>query len=79
MTDCPQCGTPNSDEAKNCACCRINLYWAAHHYGELAMLRQARQLVPHPDTALFLLASSKRADQGPVANWLRRIIAKARS
>lgn len=79
MTDCPQCGRPNSDEAKNCASCRINLYWAAEHYRELSMLRQARQLVPRPDTAPFLLASSKRADQGPVASWLRRIIAKTRS
>jgi len=79
MTDCPQCGTPNSDEAKNCATCRLNLYWAAHHYAELAQLRQASLLVPRPDTACFLLESSRRADQGPIANWLRRVIAKARA
>jgi hypothetical protein len=79
MTDCPQCGTPNNEEAKNCASCRINLYWATRHYGELARLRQASLLVPHADTARFLLESSRRVDQGPVANWLRRVIAKARS
>jgi hypothetical protein len=79
MTDCPQCDTPNNEGAKNCIFCRINLYWAAHHYAELAQLRQARQLVPHANTAHFLLESSKRADQGPIAHWLRRAIEKARS
>lgn len=78
MIDCPQCGTPTSKEAKNCASCRINLYWAACHYTELARLRQTRRLAPRPDTASFLLESSKRADHGPIANWLRRVIEKAR-
>lgn len=72
MTTCPQCGTSNSDEAKNCTLCRINLYWAAHHHAELARLRQDRGLVSRPDTAAFLLASSKRVDQGSSVHGLRR-------
>ncbi len=76
MIECPQCGTSNHDAAKNCALCRINLYWAAHHYAELSRIRQASQLAPRPDTASFLLETSKRVDTGPVAHWLRRIIEK---
>jgi hypothetical protein len=78
MIECPQCGTSNDDGAKNCASCRINLYWAAHHYAELVQLRQAGGLVPRPDTAPFLLETSQRVDNGPVAGWLRRAIEKAR-
>ncbi len=26
MTECPQCGTMNDDDVKNCKNCRINLY-----------------------------------------------------
>lgn len=78
MIECPQCGAANQDQAKNCASCRINLYWAAHHYAELAQIRQASQLAPQPDTAPFLLETSRRIDTGPVASWLRRIIEKDR-
>ena len=78
MIECPQCGTPNNDEAKNCASCRINLYWAIHHYAELVQLRQAGGLVTRPATAPFLLETSQRVDNGPVAGWLRRMIEKAR-
>lgn len=77
MIECPQCGTLNENEAKNCASCRINLYWAMHHHAELVQLRQAGGLVPRPDTAPFLLEASKRVDNGPVAGWLRRMIGKA--
>jgi hypothetical protein len=76
MTDCPQCGTPNEDDAKNCKGCRVNLYWAFQHYDELAALRQANQLKPKPDTASFLVDTSKRIDDGPTAPWLRNTIRK---
>jgi hypothetical protein len=78
MIECPQCGTPNNDEAKNCTSCRINLYWAIHHYAELVQLRRAGGLVPRPDTAPFLRETSQRVDHGPVAGWLRRMIEKGR-
>lgn len=76
MTECPQCGTPNEDDTKNCKGCRINLYWAFQHYEELAALRQANQLKPKPDTASFLVTTSKRIDDGPTAPWLRNTIKK---
>lgn len=77
MIECPQCGASNADEAKNCASCRINLYWAVQHYAELTQLCRAGGPVPQPDTAPFLLETSKRVDNGPVAGWLRRMIEKA--
>jgi hypothetical protein len=76
MTECPQCGTLNEDNVKNCAGCRINMYWAFQHYEELAALRQASQLAPRPETSPFLIATSKRIDSGPTANWLRTTIKK---
>lgn len=76
MIKCPQCGAENKDEAKNCQRCRVNLYWAVHHYAELACLRQSSQLPPRSETAAFLLATSKRVDTGPVAAWLRNFIGK---
>ena len=41
MTECPQCGTMNEDDIKNCKSCRVNMYWAHQHYSELASLREA--------------------------------------
>ena len=76
MTDCPQCGTPNENDAKNCKGCRVNLYWAFQHYPELASLREANHLKPKPDTATFLVDTSKRTDDGPAADWLRKTIRK---
>ena len=49
MTECPQCGTMNEDDTKNCKGCRVNLYWAFQHYEELAALRTANDLRPKPD------------------------------
>jgi len=37
---CPQCGTETPDEEWNCVSCRINIYWATKHYGELAQIRE---------------------------------------
>lgn len=76
MTACPQCGTQNADDAKNCKGCRVNLYWAFQHYSELASLREANHLKPKPETASFLVDTSKRTDDGPTADWLRKTIRK---
>lgn len=76
MIECPQCGAQNKDTAKNCRGCRINLYWAAQHYEELRTLRPASQLAPEPETAPFLIETSKRIDNGPTAGWLRNVVKK---
>ena len=51
MTECPQCGSMNEDDSKNCKGCRVNLYWAFQHYEELAALRRANNLPAKPETA----------------------------
>ena len=76
MTECPQCGTPNQDDAKNCQSCRINLYWAFQHYEELTAIRQSNQLTPRPETAPFLIETSQKIDNGPTVNWLHKTIQK---
>ena len=76
MTECPQCGTLNEDDAKNCKACRVNLYWAFQHYEELAALREANKLASRPETASFLIETSKRIDDGPAVGWLRNTIKK---
>ena len=58
MTGCPQCGSMNEDDSKNCKSCRVNLYWAFQHYEELAALRQANNLPAKPATAPFLVATA---------------------
>jgi hypothetical protein len=76
MTACPQCGTINEDDSKNCQNCRVNLYWAFQHYEELAALRQASDLTAKPETAPFLVETSRHIDDGPTAGWLRSTIKK---
>jgi hypothetical protein len=76
MTECPQCGTMNEDDAKNCKGCRINMYWAFQHYAELAALRQANKLPERPDSASFLVQTSSKVDTGPTVGWLRNTIKK---
>jgi hypothetical protein len=76
MTECPQCGAPNADDAKNCQSCRVNLYWAFQHYDELARLRATNHLPPKPQTAPFLVETSKKIDDGPTVGWLRNTIRK---
>jgi len=76
MTKCPQCGTMNEDDVKNCRGCRVNMYWAFQHYEELAALREANRLAPRPETSPFLIETSKRIDKGPAVGWLRNTIKK---
>ncbi|GAC1676913.1 MAG: hypothetical protein NVS9B9_31060 [Ktedonobacteraceae bacterium] len=76
MTECPQCGSMNDDDTKNCSSCRVNLYWAFQHYEELAVLRQANSLTPKPESASFLVETSKKIDAGPTVGWLRNTIRK---
>lgn len=76
MTECPQCGVPNEDDAKNCRGCRVNLYWAFQHYQELASIREADRLAPQPETPSFLIETSRRVDEGPTVGWLRSTILK---
>ena len=76
MTECPQCGSMNEDDSKNCKSCRVNLYWAFQHYEELAALRQADNLPAKPETAPFLVETSQKIDNGPTVSWLRSTIEK---
>jgi hypothetical protein len=66
----------NDDDTKNCSSCRVNLYWAFQHYGELAALRQANNLAPKPESASFLVETSKKIDAGSTVGWLRTTIRK---
>jgi len=52
------------------------MYWAFQHYEELAALRQANQLPPRPESASFLVETSKKIDGGPTVPWLRNTIKK---
>ena len=52
------------------------MYWAFQHYEELAALREASKLPPRPQTASFLIETSKRIDEGPTVGWLRNTIKK---
>jgi hypothetical protein len=76
MTECPQCGTTNEDDVKNCKACRINMYWAFQHYEELSSIRQATKLAARPETAAFLIETSTNIDAGPTVGWLRNTIKK---
>ena len=76
MTICPQCGTENDDDVKNCTSCRINMYWAFQHFEERASLREKNALSPRPQSAQFLVQTSKKIDDGPTAPWLRNTIKK---
>jgi hypothetical protein len=76
MTVCPQCGAENEDDIKNCKSCRVNMYWAFQHYSELASLRESNKLPPRPQSATFLVETSKEIDDGPTVGWLRTTIKK---
>jgi len=52
------------------------MYWAFQHYEELARLRQENKLPPAPQSASFLVNTSKRIDDGPTAGWLHNTIKK---
>ena len=70
MIECPQCGTTNEDDVKNCKGCRINMYWAFQHDEELAVIRKANKLAARPEAASFLIETSKRIDEGPTVGQL---------
>jgi len=76
MTECPQCGTSNEDDIKNCRGCRVNIYWAFQHYEELTAIRKANKLASRPETSPFLVETSQRIDEGPTVGWLRNTIKK---
>jgi len=76
MTECPQCGTSNEDDIKNCRGCRVNMYWAFQHYEELMAIRKANKLAARPETSPFLVETSTRIDAGPTVDWLRNTIKK---
>lgn len=76
MVECPQCGTMNKDDVKNCSKCCINLYWAFQHYQELAAIRATNKLASTPETPSFLLETSQKVDRGPTAGWLSHTIKK---
>jgi hypothetical protein len=76
MIECPQCGTINDEDVKNCKSCRVNMYWAFQHYAELAALREANRLTPQPETASFLIETSSKIDDGPTVDWLHKTIKK---
>jgi hypothetical protein len=75
MIECPQCGSTNEDDVKNCQACRINMYWAFQHYEELAAIRAGNKLAS-PESAPFLIETSKRIDAGPTVGWLHNTIKK---
>jgi hypothetical protein len=52
------------------------MYWAFQHYEELAVIRQANKLTSRPETASFLIVTSKKIDEGPTVGWLRNTIKK---
>jgi hypothetical protein len=52
--ECPQCGAQTPDEEWNCTACRINVYWASQHYGDLARIRRRQGLDGAADTPPFL-------------------------
>ncbi|GCE13590.1 hypothetical protein [Tengunoibacter tsumagoiensis] len=76
MTECPQCGTNNEDDVKNCSKCRINMYWAFQHFDELAAIRKANELTIAPASPTFLVETSQKVDKGPTAGWLHNTIKK---
>ncbi len=76
MIECPQCGAMNDGDVKNCRGCRVNMYWVFQHYEELTAIRQANKSTARPETAPFLVETSKRIDDGPTVRWLRTTIKK---
>ena len=85
---CPQCGAQTPDEEWNCIACRMNVYWASQHYGDLAEIRRSQGLPAAADTPSFLVlahehAMDERATRGGrvehrVRQIARRVMAGAR-
>lgn len=85
---CPQCGAETPDEEWNCVSCRMNVYWASQHYGDLARIRRQQGLPPDASTPAFLVqahehAMDERATRGGrvehrVRQIARRVMAAGR-
>ena len=79
--ECPQCGAQAPDEGWNCPACRMNLYWASQHFGDLAQIRQ--QGLDSGETPAFLRdahlgAMNERAGHGgDVEHRVRQIARRA--
>lgn len=78
---CPQCGAETPEGEWNCVSCRINVYWASQHYGELAQIRRRQGLVETAETPPFLhqaheLEMSERAERGLQVDHKVRQIAR---
>jgi hypothetical protein len=58
---CPQCGAETPDSEWNCTSCRINVYWASRHYGDLAGIRRQQGLPASAATPPFLIKVHERA------------------
>jgi hypothetical protein len=79
---CPQCGRETPASEWNCVSCRINMYWASQHYGDLASVRGGQGLAAAPPTPSFLLsaherAMTERADRGGAVEHKVRKIARS--
>jgi hypothetical protein len=80
---CPQCGAETPDEEWNCGSCRMNMYWASQHYGDLAGIRRLQGLAAAADTPSFLVqahehAMNDRADRdGREEHRVRQIARRA--
>jgi hypothetical protein len=58
---CPQCGAQTPDREWNCVACRMNVYWASQHYGDLAEIRRSQGLPTAADTPSFLVQAHQHA------------------
>ncbi len=58
---CPQCGAQTPDEEWNCGSCRMNVYWASQHYGDLAGIRRLQGLPDAAETPSFLVQAHENA------------------
>ena len=80
---CPQCGAETPDTEWNCVSCRMNVYWANRHYGDLAHIREGQGLAPSAATPAFLVDVQRRvADErstrgGRVEHKVRQIARRA--
>jgi hypothetical protein len=79
---CPHCGADTPDSEWNCVACRMNVYWASRHYGELAAIRRTQGAPAAAPTPSFLIAAHRsamdeRADRGGRTEHKVRKIARA--
>ena len=58
---CPQCGAETPETEWNCVSCRMNVYWAARHYDDLARIRAQQGLAATAPTPRFLIGVHERA------------------